>query len=74
MVLTRDQVGYPPPDSELSTSYDMTIDLRGLGTDTAMVATGVLATMSAIETAEVLAQVLAITRIKKRSLSQPDRV
>ena len=52
----------------------MTIDLRGLGTDTAMVATGVLATMSAIETAEVLAQVLAITRIKKRSLPQPDRV
>ena len=33
-----------------------------------------LATMSAMETAETLAQVLAITRIKKRGLSQPDRV
>ena len=33
-----------------------------------------LATMSAMETAEALAQVLAITRIKKRGLSQPDRV
>ena len=33
-----------------------------------------LATMSAMETAEALAQVLAITRIKKRRLSQPDRV
>ena len=33
-----------------------------------------LATMSAMETAETLAQVLAVTRIKKRGLSQPDRV
>lgn len=33
-----------------------------------------LATMSAMETAETLAQVLAITRIKKRGLSQPDCV
>ena len=32
----------------------------------------VLAAMSATETAEALAQVLAITRIKKRGLSQPD--
>ena len=30
--------------------------------------------MSAMETAETFAQVLAITRIKKRGLSQPDCV
>ena len=34
----------------------------------------VLAAMSATETAEALAQVLAIPRIRKRGLSQPDCV
>ena len=34
----------------------------------------VLAAMSAMETAEALAQVLAILRIRKRGLSQPDCV